>query len=157
MCKHHEEYMRKAIALSRQSMNSAGGPFGAVIVKDGRIIGEGMNRVTVDNDPSAHAEVVAIRQACKALDDYSLKGAVIYSSCEPCPMCLSAIYWARLDTVYFGNTQEDAAKIDFDDAFLYEQVSLPHQSRSIPIKPLLRNEAVDVFHEWADKDDKTPY
>lgn len=157
MCKHHEEYMRKAIALSRQSMNSAGGPFGAVIVKDGRIIGEGMNRVTVDNDPSAHAEVVAIRQACKALDDYSLKGAVIYSSCEPCPMCLSAIYWARLDTVYFGNTQEDAAKIDFVDAFLYEQVSLPHQSRSIPIKPLLRNEAVDVFHEWADKDDKTPY
>ena len=157
MCKHHEEYMRKAIGLSRQSMNSAGGPFGAVIVKDGRIIGEGMNRVTVDNDPSAHAEVVAIRQACKTVDDYSLKGAVIYSSCEPCPMCLSAIYWARLDAVYFGNTQDDAAKIDFDDAFLYEQVSLPHESRSIPIKPLLGDEAVSVFEEWANKDDKTQY
>ncbi|TNE31187.1 MAG: tRNA-specific adenosine deaminase [Alphaproteobacteria bacterium] len=150
--------MREAIALSAQNMkDNTGGPFGAVVVKDGKIVGRGSNKVTSSNDPTAHAEVVAIRDACRNLDDFSLAGCEIYTSCEPCPMCLSAIYWARLDKVYFANTQHDAAEIDFDDRFLYEQVALPKEGRSLPSVPLLRDEALQVFKEWQAKTDKIPY
>ncbi len=151
-------FMREAIALSAQNMkDNSGGPFGAVVVKDGKIIGRGSNKVTSTNDPTAHAEVVAIRDACRNLDDFSLSGCVIYTSCEPCPMCLSAIYWARLEKIYYANTQHDAADIDFDDRFLYEQISLPKEARSLPAEPLLREEALRVFEEWRAKEDKTPY
>ncbi|TVQ83474.1 MAG: nucleoside deaminase [Micavibrio sp.] len=151
-------FMREAIALSAQNMkDNSGGPFGAVVVKDGKIIGRGSNKVTSTNDPTAHAEVVAIRDACRNLDDFSLSGCVIYTSCEPCPMCLSAIYWARLEKIYYANTQHDAADIDFDDRFLYEQIALPKEARSLPAEPLLREEALRVFEEWRAKEDKTPY
>ena len=154
----HKQFMREAIALSRDSVHTCGGgPFGAVVVKDGQVIGRESNKVTVNNDPTAHAEIEAIRDACRNLNDFSLKGCTIYSSCEPCPMCLSAIYWARLDQVYFGNTQDDAAKIDFDDAFLYKEVALPLASRSLPIEQLLGEEAVEVFNEWDAKEDKIRY
>ncbi|MBL1148518.1 MAG: nucleoside deaminase [Pseudomonadota bacterium] len=158
MTSDHEHFMREAIALSAQNMeDNTGGPFGAVIVKDGKIVGRGSNKVTSSNDPTAHAEVVAIRDACKNLDDFSLAGCEIYTSCEPCPMCLSAIYWSRLDKIYFANTQHDAAEIDFDDRFLYEQVALPKEERSLPSVPLLRDEALKVFKEWQQKTDKIPY
>ena len=154
----HEHFMRHAISLSRDNMHSnIGGPFGAVIVKDGKIVGKGANQVTSSNDPTAHAEVVAIRDACKNLGDFSLNGCTIYTSCEPCPMCLSAIYWARLEKVYYANTQDDAADIDFDDRFLYEQVALPTDARSLPATHILREEALLVFKEWQEKTDKTPY
>lgn len=154
----HEHFMREAIALSARNMkDNTGGPFGAVVVKDGKIVGRGSNRVTSSNDPTAHAEVVAIRDACKNLNDFSLAGCEIYTSCEPCPMCLSAIYWARLEKIYFANTQHDAADIDFDDRFLYEQVALPKEQRSLPAVPLLREEALKVFDEWRSKTDKIPY
>lgn len=154
----HQEYMREAIALSRENMNTnAGGPFGAVIIKDGAIIGRGANKVTSINDPTAHAEVMAIRAACATLGHFELRGCTIYSSCEPCPMCLSAIYWARIDKVYFANTREDAAAIAFDDAFLYDQVALLPQARSLPSEVLLREEALPVFGEWAQKTDKIIY
>jgi tRNA(Arg) A34 adenosine deaminase TadA len=137
--------------------SNKGGPFGAIVVKDGVVIGRGANSVTSVNDPTAHAEVMAIRDACKNLNDFSLIGCEIYSSCEPCPMCLSAIYWARIEKIYYANTQDDAAAIDFDDAFLYEQVALPKNERSIPIISLLRDEALKIFEEWDKKEDKTPY
>lgn len=158
MCEEHEKYMREAIALSRENVTSGkGGPFGAVVVKDGKIIGRGVNKVTAHNDPTAHAEVTAIREACAHLGDFSLKGCTLYSSCEPCPMCLSAIYWARIDHFYFGNTQGDAASIEFDDAFLYAEMALAQEARSIKAIPLLRDEAFEVFRLWADTDDKVPY
>lgn len=154
----HNDYMREAIALSRSNMQAnKGGPFGAVIVKDGAIIGRGGNNVTSANDPTAHAEVVAIRQACQNLGTFSLEGAAIYTSCEPCPMCLAAIYWARIGKIYYANTKDDAASIDFDDAFLYKELVLPYAERSIPLTPLLREEAVEVFREWSLKDDKVEY
>ncbi len=154
----NKEFMRAAIALSKDSVHKHnGGPFGAVVVKNGKIVGRGSNKVTETNDPTAHAEVTAIRDACKTLDTFSLQGCEIYSSCEPCPMCLSAIYWARLDKIYYANTQADAAKIDFDDAFLYEQVGLPIGNRSLPQEQLLRDEALEVFEEWEAKEDKTHY
>jgi tRNA(Arg) A34 adenosine deaminase TadA len=154
----HEKFMRMAIALSRENVRSgAGGPFGAVVVKDGEVIGRGANRVTSGNDPTAHAEVVAIRDACKALGTFSLAGCDIYSSCEPCPMCFAAIYWARIGKIYCGNTLQDAADIDFDDALLYTQVALPKEKRSIPLIPLLRSEALAAFEEWRNKTDKAPY
>lgn len=154
----HEQFMRTAITMSRETMNAnKGGPFGAIIVKDGEIIGRGTNCVTSSNDPTAHAEVQAIRNACQKLGDFSLEGCVIYSSCEPCPMCLSAIYWARLDKIYYANTREDAAKINFDDAFLYDQVALPLEARSIRAENLLHDEALEVFQEWNVKEDKTAY
>jgi len=156
--KTHEDFMRLAISLSQKNMHeNTGGPFGAVVVKDGKIIGHGANQVTSSNDPTAHAEVVAIRDACREMDDFNLDGCVIYTSCEPCPMCLSAIYWARLDHVYYANTQQDAADIDFDDRFLYEQVALPHHERSMKSTHILRDEAVLVFQEWHEKQDKIPY
>lgn len=154
----HATFMRRAIELSRKNMLSGqGGPFGAVIVKDGVIVGEGWNKVTSSNDPTAHAEVDAIRNACRSLSNFDLKGATIYTSCEPCPMCLAAIYWARIDKVYYANTRSDAAAIDFDDEFLYSEVAKPLKDRSLPIQPLLRDEAQSVFKEWTAKSDRIPY
>ncbi len=151
-------FLAKAAALSRSGMEAgSGGPFGAVIVKNGQIIAEGWNEVTSTKDPTAHAEVVAIRRACQALDAFSLEGAVIYSSCEPCPMCLSAIYWARLDRLIFANTRDQAAAVGFDDAFLYEEVPKPPLARSLPTEHRPLPEAEAVFAAWADKADKTSY
>ena len=153
-----EEFMRAAISESKRGMDqNEGGPFGAVIVKDGKIIGRGNNKVTSDNDPTAHAEVTAIRDACKQLENFDLNGCEIYTSCEPCPMCLAAIYWSRIDTIYYANTQKDAADIQFDDAFFYEELDKPIDKRSIPMKQMMRDEAITVFQAWANKEDKTPY
>ena len=151
-------FMKRAIELSRNNIqNNQGGPFGAVIVKDGQIIGEGCNQVTTSNDPTAHAEVVAIRNASKALNNFSLSGCEIYTSCEPCPMCLSAIYWARIDKIYFANTRKDASQINFDDDFLYEEIKLPLEKRKIPSHQILRDEALSVFATWENKTDKVRY
>jgi tRNA(Arg) A34 adenosine deaminase TadA len=153
-----ESFMRHAIALSRRGMEGgAGGPFGAVVVADGRVVAEGWNQVTSTNDPTAHAEVVAIRRACAALGRFDLKGAVLYTSCEPCPMCLAAAYWARLDAVVFGNAREDAAAIGFDDQFLYDEVPKPVEARALPMRRLLAAEALEVFGAWAEKADKVAY
>lgn len=154
----HAAFMRRAIALSREHMEAGhGGPFGAVVVHEGRIVGEGWNQVTGANDPTAHAEVVAIRAACQALGRFDLRGATIYTSCEPCPMCLAAAYWARVDRLYYANTQEDAAAIDFDDAFLYRELALPMAKRSLKCEQILRDEAQQVFQAWTVKPDKVPY
>ena len=153
-----ETFMQEAITLSREKMRAGlGGPFGAVIVKDGEIIGRGHNEVTVLNDPTAHAEVSAIRDACQNLATFNLTGAEIYTSCEPCPMCLAAIYWARISRIYYANTREDAAAIGFDDEFLYEEMKKDLETRSIPIKQIELSEAKSVFDEWRNKDDKIPY
>ena len=153
-----KEFMRLAIKLSAERMREgAGGPFGAVIVKGGNVIAEGWNRVTSTNDPTAHAEVTAIRDACKALGTFSLAGCEIFTSCEPCPMCLSAIYWARLDRIYFANSRQDAAAIGFDDEFLYNEIPKPIGARSIPTTRLLVPEAAAVFAEWHAKPDKVEY
>ena len=150
--------MREAIRISLRKMRqNEGGPFGAVVVKGNRIIGRGWNRVTSTNDPCAHAEVVAIRAACRRLKSFSLEDCEIYTSCEPCPMCLSAIYWARLKRVYFGNTRQDAARIGFDDEFLYREVAKPIAKRTLPLKQLLPDEARATFDEWARKSDKVSY
>lgn len=150
--------MREAIRLSFETMrNNTGGPFGCVVVKDGKIIARGVNKVVSMNDPTAHAEVVAIREACQALNDFQLTGCEIYTSCEPCPMCLSAIYWARPDKVYFGNTKEDAARINFDDAFIYKEIQADLSKRKIPIEQLLHEEAIVAFNEWQKKTDKILY
>jgi tRNA(Arg) A34 adenosine deaminase TadA len=152
------EFMREAVRLSAEEMRKgAGGPFGAIIVKDDRIIAQGWNRVTSANDPTAHAEVTAIRNACDLLGTFSLAGCEIYSSCEPCPMCLAAIYWARLDRLYFANTREEAAAIGFDDAHIYGEVSKPIADRLIPTTRLILPEAVSVFAEWNAKTDKVAY
>jgi tRNA(Arg) A34 adenosine deaminase TadA len=152
------EYMRAAIRLSIQKMRAGcGGPFGAVIVKNGKIVGRGWNQVTSTNDPTAHAEMVAIRDACKRLKNFELHGCDLYTSCEPCPMCLSAIYWSRLRKVYYANTRKDAAKIAFDDDFIYEQVALPIHRRKLVMQEILRDEALLAFKEWASKTDKIPY
>ena len=151
-------YMKRAIELSKNNMEKGcGGPFGAIIVKDGKVIGEGWNKVTSSNDPTAHAEVEAIRAACKNLSNFDLSGAEIYTSCEPCPMCLSAIYWARLSKIYFANTKKDAAAIDFDDDFLYQEIPKDLSSRKIPTVQLLREEALKVFKAWEQKSDKISY
>jgi guanine deaminase len=152
------EFMKKAIQLSLVNMRKGeGGPFGAVIVKDGVIIGEGWNQVTSTKDPSAHAEIVAIRKACMTIDDFDLSGAEIYASCEPCPMCLSAIYWARIGKIYYANTRQDAANINFDDDFLYQEISKPMEDRKIPMVQCLHEEALTVFKEWTSKSDKVAY
>ncbi len=154
----HEEFMRRAIALSREKMRAdEGGPFAAVIVRAGDVVAEGWNQVTGHNDPTAHAEIVAIREACRALGTFSLEGCEIYTSCEPCPMCLAAIHWAHIDRVYFANTAEDAAAIGFDDARLYRELALPHGERTLPMARLLADEALAVFHEWASDPDRVPY
>jgi guanine deaminase len=153
-----ESFMREAIRLSFETMRSnTGGPFGAVVVKDGKIIARGFNRVLETNDPTAHAEVVAIREACKVLNDHQLPGCSIYTSCEPCPMCLAAIYWARPNKVFFGNTKKDAADIEFDDQFIYDEIERAFPERKIPMKQLLREEALKAFEEWYRKADKRRY
>lgn len=153
-----KKFMQAAIDLAQKGMDcNSGGPFGAVVVKDGRIIAEGCNRVTSTNDPTAHAEVIAIREACKKLGSFQLKGCVIYTSCEPCPMCLGAIYWARPDKVFFGATKEDAATVDFDDHFIYDEMELDFRKRQIGFENLMRDEAVSVFRSWQQKTDKTQY
>jgi len=152
------DFMRRAIALSIEQVTSgAGGPFGAVIVKDGAIIAEGANRVTQSHDPTAHAEIVAIRGATTGLGRFSLEGCEIYTSCEPCPMCLAAIYWARIDRIYYGNSREDAAAIGFDDAFLYDEMNLPIAERTRPTQRLLASEASDAFKAWAESETKVRY
>ena len=154
----HEQFMKRAIELSRKNLETgAGGPFGAVIVKDGVIIGEGHNKVTSTNDPTAHAEVTAIRDACKNLSQFDLSGSVIYTSCEPCPMCLAAIYWARIEKIFYANTRKDAADIKFDDDFIYEEIPKDISQRKIPMQQCCHSDALKVFNEWENKVDKIPY
>lgn len=153
-----QEFMRRAIALSLENVKSGrGGPFGAVVVRGSEIIGEGTNQVTSTNDPSAHAEVLAVRAACQKLRDFQLKGCEIYSSCEPCPMCLSLIYWARLERVYYASAAEDAAAIGFDDSRIHRELQSEHSSRSIPMVQLLRDDALAAFRAWQQKPDKLLY
>ncbi len=153
-----KRFMREAIQLSIDSMRAGnGGPFGAVIVKDGKIIARGSNRVTSTNDPTAHAEVVVIREACKVLGTFQLSGCEIYTSCEPCPMCLGAIYWARPEKMYFANTKSDAAAIGFDDQFIYNEIELGFDQRQLPTEQLLNDEALVAFKEWDQKTDKIEY
>ncbi len=153
-----KEFMRRAIELAQRGIDAEqGGPFGAVVVRDGEIIGEGCNRVTSTNDPTAHAEIVAIREACRNLDSFQLEGCTIYTSCEPCPMCLGAIYWARPARFFYACTREDAANVGFDDDFIYEEIALPVEHRSIPTINFLREEGLTVFENWAHKPDKTEY
>ncbi len=153
----YESFMRRAIALSCQGVDTGGGPFGAVVVKDGKIIGEGMNRVVPNADPTAHAEIVAIRAACAALGTHDLTGAVIVSSCEPCPMCLGAIWWSRIGLVIYGNDRMDAAAIGFDDAAIYAEVAAPQEARRLPARRVLAEEALSAFQLWQAKPDKVPY
>ncbi len=151
-------FMTKAIELAQKNVkNQGGGPFGAVVVKDGKIVGMGSNKVTVHNDPTAHAEIVAIRDAAKNLGTFDLSGCDIYSSCEPCPMCLGAIYWARFDNLYYAATKDDAAKADFDDSFIYREFALPKDERSILATQLMRESAVKVFEAWNRTENKVPY
>ncbi|MBS4042278.1 MAG: nucleoside deaminase [Chitinophagaceae bacterium] len=153
-----EDFMKKAIQLSIENVESGnGGPFGAVIVKDGKIIARGVNHVTSTNDPTAHAEVVAIREACKTLNTFQLSGCEIYTSCEPCPMCLGAIYWARPDKLFYANSKEDAAAIQFDDQFIYEEIAKPISERKLFTKQLLRTEANVAFKKWQESEHKTEY
>ena len=151
------KYMEMAIRLSEENIDNGGGPFGAVIVKDGEVIATGANRVVPNSDPTAHAEVMAIRQACAKLGTFSLEGCTIYSSCEPCPMCLSAIYWAGIKRLCYGNTKDDAKAIDFDDSFIYDQLELAYKDRSIKCEHFMRNEALRAFRKWDSKTDKIPY
>ena len=150
-------YMQRAIDLSIDNVRNGGGPFGAVIVREGEVIAEGTNRVTANIDPTAHAEVMAIRRACQQVKDFRLKGCTIYTSCEPCPMCLSAIYWAGIDKIYYGNTKEDADAIGFSDDVIYKEFTLPLTERTIPMRPLMRHEAQQAFREWEEKEDKVEY
>ena len=150
-------FMMRAIELSIKSANSKGGPFGCIIVKNEKIIAEGSNQVTTNNDPTAHAEIVAIREACKKLNTYNLSGCDLYSSCEPCPMCLSAIYWSHIDNIYYANTRDDAKKINFDDSMIYSEFSKKIEDRKIPIKQMLRDEALKAFELWNKKIDKIEY
>jgi tRNA(Arg) A34 adenosine deaminase TadA len=153
----HDDFIREAIRISRENMENGGGPFGAVIVRDGEIIARAGNGVTTRNDPTAHAEINAIRQACKKLDRYDLSGCVLYSSCEPCPMCLGAIYWARLDGIWFAADRHDAAEAGFDDSFIYREITKPLDQRNIPTHQHLRDEAVKTFEQWIEKEDKIQY
>lgn len=154
----HIDFMKRAIMLSKQGMdNGAGGPFGALVVKDGEIIAEGWNSVTSHNDPTAHAEIVAIREACRKLNSFQLEDCIVYTSCEPCPMCLGAIYWARPKAVYYGCTKEDAAKIGFDDHFIYEELDKEIESRKIRFINLQREDAKMIFNQWQDKKDRIDY
>jgi guanine deaminase len=156
--KEHQKFMRLAIKLADKNVQkNIGGPFGAVIVKKGKVIAKSANKVTLKNDPTAHAEVSAIRIACKKLKTFDLQGCIIYTSCEPCPMCLSAIYWSHLDEIYYANTKEDAARIGFDDQFIYEEIALPYEKRKVPIKQMLRNEAINSFNLWDSSEMKIEY
>lgn len=152
-----DELMRHAIRLAEDSVRNGGGPFGAVIARDGEIIAEAANRVTIDCDPTAHAEVSCIRKAAKALHRFDLAGCEIYTSCEPCPMCFGAIYWARLDKIYYANDRKDAARIGFDDDFIYQEIALKPEERKKPSEIFLREEALRAFNMWSEKTDKTEY
>ena len=149
--------MLRAIELSMISLKEDGGPFGCVIVKNNEIISEGFNEVTNKNDPTAHAEIVAIRNACKKLNTFNLKGTQMFTSCEPCPMCLSAIYWSHIDKIYYGNNRKDAAKIGFDDSYIYDELSLDLNKRKIPLEQNKEKEAIKAFEQWEAKTDKTEY
>ena len=151
------KFMSRAIALSIESVKAGGGPFGSVIVKDDEIISEGFNKVTSTNDPTAHGEIVAIRDACKNLNNFDLKNCDLYTSCEPCPMCLSAIYWSRIDKIYYANTRDDAQKIDFDDSFIYSEFQKNINKRKIPMIQIMKNEALKAFELWDKKTDKVKY
>ena len=151
------KFMALAIELSIESVNTGGGPFGSVIVKDEKIIAEGSNKVTSTNDPTAHGEIVAIRKACKNLNNFNLSGCELYSTCEPCPMCLSAIYWAHIDKVYYANTRDDAKKIDFDDSLIYSELLKNVKIRKIPMAQMMREEALKAFELWDKKTDKVKY
>lgn len=154
----HEQAMNTAIQEAIKGvLANDGGPFGCIVVKDGQIIGKGNNKVTSSNDPTAHAEVVAIREACRYLKSFQLEGCIIYTSCEPCPMCLGAIYWARPAKVYYGCSKSDAAKIGFDDDFIYKELELPLQDRSIPFEQICRQKSLQAFKTWEDKEDKINY
>ena len=157
MSKSHEYFMNEAIRLSKESVEKGGGPFGAVVVKDGEIIAMSSNSVTSDNDPTAHAEVNALRIASKKLGTFDLNGCIIYSSCEPCPMCLGAIYWAKIDTLYFANNKTDAKNIGFDDSFIYEEIEKPYEQRKMKIVQLMRDKAMEAFNMWDSKEDKIEY
>jgi guanine deaminase len=150
-------FMERAIALALENVRSGGGPFGALIVKDGKILSEAANCVTAENDPTAHAEMAAIRLACKKLGNFNLTGCELYSSCEPCPMCMGAVYWARLGRVYFAGTDADAAKAGFDDSFIYQELERPHLHRKIPMIQLMHEESLAAFRAWEQKPDKTNY
>ena len=152
-----KDFMRRAIALASESVRRGGGPFGAVIVKDGKVVAEGSNSVTILNDPTAHAEVTAIREACRKLGTFHLEDCTVYTSCEPCPMCLGAIYWAGIKQIFYGNTRKDAADIGFADDFIYEELECPLEHRRLPIRPLLRDEAQESFRLWEKKSDKVEY
>jgi len=151
------KYMQRAIELSIESVNNGGGPFGSIIVMDNRIVAEGSNKVTSTNDPTAHGEIVAIRQACKNLNNFNLSGCELYSTCEPCPMCLSAIYWSRIDKIYYANTREDARKINFDDSLIYSELKKNINERKIPMIQMMRSEALKAFDLWDKKEDKVKY
>ena len=151
------KFMTRAIELSIESVNTGGGPFGSVIVKDEKIIAEGSNKVTSTNDPTAHGEIVAIRKACKSLNNFNLSGCELYSTCEPCPMCLSAIYWAHIDKVYYANTRDDAKKIDFDDSLIYSELLKNVNKRKIPMIQMMRDKALKAFELWDQKTDKVKY
>ena len=151
------EFMKRAIELSIKSVGLGGGPFGSVIVKNDKVIAEGSNKVTLNNDPTAHGEIVAIRKACKNLNNFNLSGCELYSTCEPCPMCLSAIYWAHIEKVYYANTRDDAQKIDFDDSLIYSELLTNVKKRKIPMVPMMRDEALKVFELWDKKTDKIKY
>ena len=151
------EFMKRAIELSIESVNKGGGPFGCVIVKDDKIVSEGSNKVTSSNDPTAHGEIVAIREACKKIKNFSLSDCELYSTCEPCPMCLSAIYWARIDKIYYANTRKDAQKIDFDDSLIYSEFKKNIDKRKIPMIQMMRDEALKAFELWDKKKDKVKY
>ena len=155
--KQDEKYMQQAIDLSIENVAAGGGPFGAVIVRDGEVIATGTNRVTASCDPTAHAEVSAIRAACAKLGDFKLSDCTIYTSCEPCPMCLSAIYWAGIERIFYGNTKEDAKQINFDDSFIYDQIALDYSERTIPCINIMREQALAGFRAWSDKEDKVLY
>ena len=151
------DFMRQAIALALENIRKGGGPFAAVMVKNGAIVATGVNRVTTTNDPTAHAEIVAIREACRNLESFQLPDCELYTTCEPCPMCLGAIYWARPARVYYAGTASDAAAAGFDDAFIYDELQVPANERRIPMEELNRAEALVIFQAWLAKSDKTPY
>ena len=153
----NEKFMLRAIKLSKESIVKNGGPFGCIIVKNAKIIAEGTNQVTNNNDPTAHAEIVAIRNACQKLQTFDLSGVELYTSCEPCPMCLSAIYWSHIDKIYYGNTRLNAAMIGFDDNFIYDELSINLNKRKIPLKQINQKEALIAFKEWELKEDKIKY
>ena len=150
-------FMQMAIDLSIENVANGGGPFGAVIVRNGEIIAKGTNRVTANNDPTAHAEVSAIREACAKIGNFKLEGCVCYTSCEPCPMCLSALYWAGVSRIVYGNTKEDAKAINFDDSFIYDEIGKPYSMRAIPCQNFMRKEALEGFRAWREKEDKIEY